>query len=112
NGLAQGHVTDIRVERVRIYDLARVHQAVRVPQGFELAERADQLGTEHDLQQLAAALAVPVLARQGPAHRHDQLSCRRDVTAIISQPVPARQVEVVARVHAALAEMPVPGTRI
>ena len=108
-GLAQGRVADVGVERVGVDHLARVHQAVRVPQGLELPEGPHQLGAEHLLQQLAAALAVTVLAREGTSHGDDEVGGGVDVTAVVAQPVRARKVEVVAGVDAALAEMPVPG---
>jgi hypothetical protein len=44
--------------------LARVHLAARVEDVLELLERPDELLTEHPAEQLAAGLAVAVLAGQ------------------------------------------------
>ena len=46
------------------HDFVRVHFPLRVPDGFELAERLDQLGTKHLGQELGARLTIPMLARQ------------------------------------------------
>jgi hypothetical protein len=56
---AQGQVL---IEPVRLDDLARVHLVARIERRLELAERADQLRSEHPGQQLAPGLPVTVLA--------------------------------------------------
>src|SRR6266516_6290195 len=56
---------EMRVQRAGLDDLARVHPVARVEGGLQLAERADQVRSEHLRQQFAARLAVAVLAGQG-----------------------------------------------
>ncbi len=55
------------VELVRVHDLPGIHPVVRVEQRFGLFERPDHALAEHDRQQLAARLAVAMLAGQGAA---------------------------------------------
>ena len=95
--------TDVRVERVRVDDLAGVHLPVRVPDRLELPERLDQLGAEHLRQQLAARLAVAVLPGDRAAVGDDEVGTLLDEGAVLREARPAREVEVPTRVHAAVA---------
>jgi hypothetical protein len=65
-------------------DLAGVHAILGVPDPLELAERTDQLGAELLDQQLAARLAVAVLARQRAAVADAQ------VGRVVGEPLVAR----------------------
>jgi hypothetical protein len=67
---AQGEVL---VQPVRLDHLAGIHPVVRVERVLHRPERADELRPEHLRQQLAAGLAVTVLARQRPAVGNHQV---------------------------------------
>jgi hypothetical protein len=55
---------------VGIYNLVRIHLALRIPQGFEFAESAHQLVSEHFRQKNRARLTIAVLARKRAAICH------------------------------------------
>ena len=52
----------VRVQRIGVHHLARIHLEVRIPDRLELPERPNQLGAEHLGQQLRAGVAITVLA--------------------------------------------------
>jgi hypothetical protein len=105
-------VAQVRVEREGVHDLAGIHPAARIEDRLEPAEGVDEVRPVHQLQQLAARLAVTVLARERAAERHDQLRGPGDEAPVGRQPVLRVEVEVVARVDAALAEVAVQGARV
>ena len=80
-----GPVAQVGVERVGVDALARVHPAARIEGGLEPPERVDQLRPVHPLEQLAARLAVAVLAGQRAAERHDEVGGALDERAIGAQ---------------------------
>ena len=88
-------------------DLARVHPVARVEDGLELAERPDQLGTEHPRQQLAPRLAVAVLAGQRAAVGDHQVGRVLHERAVGGDALRGAQLERDPGVHAALPEVPV-----
>ncbi len=81
---------------------------------LELAEGLHQLRAVHPRQQLAARLPVAVLARERPAELHHEVGGLLDEPAIGRDALGGLQVEVDARVHAALAEVAVerPGVAV
>src|SRR5258706_11127956 len=52
----------VRIRRVGVDELSRVHAVARIPDRLELAKRLHQLGAEHPRQELGFRLAVAVLA--------------------------------------------------
>ena len=92
---------------VRGDDLARIHQVPRVEDRLELPERAHDLLAEHPRQQLAAGLAVAVLAGQGPAELGDQVRGPLHEPPVVGDALGGVQVERDAGVHAALPEVAV-----
>ena len=90
-------------DRVGIDDLAGIQLPVGVPDRLELAESLDQLGPEHLRQQLRLRLAVSVLAGDRAAVSEDQVRGLVQKGAEGLDPGVAHQVEVPARVHAAVA---------
>src|SRR5579883_953314 len=55
------------IDSVGIHHLAGVHAPLRIPNRLELAERLNEIITEHDRQQFGARLAVAMLAGAGTA---------------------------------------------
>ena len=82
---------------------ARIHLVVRIPQPLELAERVDQLLSEHFRQQRAARLAVAVFARKRSAMRDDDVGGAIDKLAIFQNAGFALEIEIHPHVHAAVA---------
>src|SRR6185436_12878144 len=97
----------VLVDAARVDELPWVHPPRRVPGGLEFAERLHQLGAEHHRQEFGARLAVAVLARERAAVLHHQRRRLGDEAAPVRDTFAALQVEVDARVHAAVAEMAV-----
>ena len=79
---------------------------------LELAERLHQLLAVHPRQQFAARLAVAVLARERAAELDDEVGRLLDEPAIGGDALGGLQIEVDARVHAALAEVAVERARV
>src|SRR5205814_9909971 len=94
---------EIRRDRVRLDHLARVHLPVRVPDRLELAEALDELVAEHLRQELRARLPVAVLSGERASEREDEIGRIGEETAPLGDSLSAREVEVPARVDAALA---------
>ena len=99
----------VRVERQRIHDLARVHSTARVPDRLELAERGHELRPEHAGQQLRSGLAVAVLARKRAAVPDDHVGRLLDERAEGTQPCGRPEVELGPQMEAAVAEVAVEG---
>ena len=97
----------VGVEGTGVDQLARVHPVLRVPRVLELAERLHQLGAEHDRQQLALRLAVAVLARERAAVLDHQVRRLGEEAPPVRQPGGRAQLEVDARMDAAVAEVAV-----
>src|SRR5690606_14383118 len=106
-GIVVGAETEIRVPRVGIDELARVHPPLGVPDRLELAEGLHELVAEHDGEEIAPGLTVPVLAREGAAVAGDDLCGLAGEIAVLLDPRGALEVEVDARVDAPLAEVAV-----
>src|SRR5665811_1820656 len=104
-----GAIAEVRVERVGVDELARIHPSARIEHGLELPEGVDQLGSVHPHKQFAARLSVAVLARQGAPERHDEVRGPLDEAAVGSKSLGTVEVEVVPGVDAALTEVAVPG---
>ena len=102
-----GPQAQVGVERTGVDQLAGVHPVLRVPRVLELAERLHQLGAEHDRQQLALRLAVAVLARERAAVLDHQVRRLGEEAPPVREPGGRAQLEVDARVDAAVAEMAV-----
>lgn len=102
-----GPDAQVLVQAVGMDDLAGIHAVQRVPQRLELLEGAHQLRAKHFGQQLGARLPVAVLAGERSAVGEHQVGGTFDETAVALHPVLAFQVEVGARVHAAVAEVAV-----
>src|SRR5690606_4940005 len=102
----------VRVQGPRVHDLARVHLPVRVPDRLELAEGLDQIGSEHLREQLAARLAVAVLAGERAAVADDDVGRALDELAVALDAAAAHEVEVDAAMDEALAEVAVEGRLI
>lgn len=109
--LIVGALAEIGVQRVRVDHLAGVHPVAWVEQRLELLECRDDPLAEHSGEQLAAGLAVAVLARQRSSVRHHQLGRAFDKAAVSGDPVGAAQVEGDASVHTALPEVPIQRSR-
>ena len=95
------------VDAPRIDHLAGIHASLRIPQRLELAERLHQLRPEHHRQELAARLAVAVLARDRAAVLHHQRSRLAQELAPVRDAARRAQIEVDARVDATVAEVAV-----
>src|SRR5262249_26854027 len=102
-----GAETQVVVDPTGTQHLAGIHPPRRIPDRLELVERRHQLWTVHARQQLAARLAVAVLAGERSAEADDQIGRALDESAIRANPRGSLEIEVDARVDAALAEMPV-----
>ena len=99
----------MRVERMRIDNHARIHHRVGIEDALEIAERVDQIGPEHHRQQLRARQPVAVLARERTAETRDQFAeLGHRSTERLDSPR-ARQIEIDARMNASFAEMSVVG---
>src|SRR5437588_12013082 len=103
---------EILVEAARVADLARVHPAVGVPDGLELAEGRHELVAEHLRQQLGPLLAVAVLARQRTPERHDEVGRLLDEGPVRREPRRAHEVEIGPGVDAPVAKVAVEGPRV
>ncbi len=104
-----GAEPQVLVDPVRRDHLAGVHPVARVEDRLELPEGPDQVIAEHLGQQLAARLAVAVLAGERPAVGHHQVGGALDEPAECRDAIGGDQVEGDPGVHAALAEVPVQG---
>ena len=93
--------------QVRVHHLVRVHRIAGIPDRLELAEGANQLGTEHLGQERRLGLAVAVLARDRTAIRDDQVSSLVQELAEVLDPFDRLQIEVDPGVDATLAEVAV-----
>ena len=96
----------------RVYDFARIHFILRVPDFFEFAKRLDQFLAEHDRQQIRFRLSVAVFARNRTAQTHDQFRRLAHKFFVMLDSVLGFQAEFDARVNAAVAEMSVKRTMI
>jgi hypothetical protein len=84
----------MRVERIRIDHLARVHLPVRVPDRLELTECLDELGAEHLGKQLRACVAISVLTRQRSAIVGDQVARVLHERAVVAHALGRQEVPV------------------
>src|SRR5690348_6434545 len=100
-----GAESQVLLEAVGLDDLARVHLPVWVPDRLELAESADQLFTEHFVEELAARLAIAVLAAQTAAVADTQVGGLFHERAPVLQPRLTGEVKIDAAVDTALAEV-------
>src|SRR5207237_10921871 len=91
---------------------ARGQPPVRGPDRLELAEALDEVLAEHLREQLGARLTVAVLARQRPAHREHEVRRLLEEAAEGADSVARDEVEVPARVDAALAVVAVEGALV
>ena len=97
----------VLVQRPGVDDLPRVHPVVRVEDGLELTEGLYHVVAVHLRQQLAAGLAVAVLAGQRSAVGHHEVGRLLHEPPVLPHPVGGDQVERDAAVHAAVAEVAV-----
>ena len=86
-----------------IGELAGIHAVVRIPERLEFAEGLDELGAEHLRQQRGARLAVAMLAGERAAEGEHDVGSAIDELAEFADAFGAAEVEIDARVHAALA---------
>ena len=100
-----GPEPEIGQDRRRPDELAGVHPARRVPEILQLLERADDLLAEHHRQQLAARLAVAVLARERAAHADDEIGGFVHVAPERLQPGLGHEIEIDPAMEHALAEV-------
>src|SRR5258706_10850350 len=111
---SRGSVIDaepqVVVHAIWVHQLAGIHLAGGIPDALELAERLDQLWPEHQRQELGARLAVAVLAGERPAVAHAELRALAHERAGGGNALGGFQVEIDARMHAALPQMPVERT--
>ncbi|HEY1276253.1 MAG TPA: hypothetical protein VGF25_15175 [Thermoleophilaceae bacterium] len=84
-----------------------VHAPFGVPDPLHLSEGVHELAAVHALEQLAARLAVAVLAGQRAAVLHDEVGGVVEEAAPLADPAGALQVEVDPAMGAAVAEVPV-----
>ena len=98
---------EVLVECVGLDDLAGIHPVVGVEDRLHPFEGTHDLGPEHPDQELAARLAVAVLARKRPAVRRDQIGSPFQERAELCDAGRGEQVERDAAVHATLAEVAV-----
>ena len=99
----------VGIQRGGVNHPPRVHHPVRVPGRLEGAERLDHGRGVHPGEQLGAGLAVAVLAGQRTPQRADQVRGVLHERAVAGDAGAGEQVEVDARVHAAVAEVAVVG---
>ena len=102
-----GPEAQILVDAVRADHLARVHLPVGIPDRLELVERVDEVLAVHERQKLRLALPVTVLAGQRSAVRDHQVRRLRHEPAVLVDALSRLEVELDARVHASLTEMPI-----
>src|SRR5439155_14553020 len=101
--LVVGAEAEVLVDAVRPDDLARVHPPVGIPDRLELRERADELVAEHLGEKLCTRLAVAVLAGQRATELEHEVAGVLEPAAELLDPGLRDEVEVPARVDAALA---------
>src|SRR3954453_1545255 len=63
----------VGIERRRVDDLAGVHPVIGVHESFEVTKQGDHLVAEHAREELAAGLAVAVLAGERTAIAEDEV---------------------------------------
>ena len=100
-----GTQPQVLVDAVGPYHLARVHLPVRVPDRLELVESVDEILAVHEGQELRLALPVAVLTRQGATVRDHQVRGLGHEAPVLRDAFARLQVELDARMHAALAEV-------
>ena len=88
-------------------DFAGIHFAVGVPCRLEFAECLHEFRAKHFRQQFGAGLAVAVFAGERAAIADDEIGGLLDELAELGDAFFRLQVEVEARVHAAIAEVAV-----
>ena len=110
-GQCRGAVVRAEPEALVELDVAdqavRVHLRVRVPDPLEVTECRHQLGAEHLRQQLGAAVALAVLARERAAVGHDEVRALLHERPERLDAGGALEIEVHPGVDAALAEVAV-----
>src|SRR5581483_585342 len=106
-GPVAGPEAEVGRDRARGDDLSGVELPVGVPERLELAEALDELVAEHLREELRTRLAVAVLAGERASERQHEVGCVLQEGAPPRDPRRAREVEVPARVHAALPEVAV-----
>jgi hypothetical protein len=87
--------------------LSGVHLPLRIPESLELAEGVHQLRPEHLLQQRRAGLSIAMLAGERAAVRGHEIGRLVDERPELRDAFLRRQVEIGARVDAAVAEVAV-----
>ncbi len=97
------------VEALRVDEDPGVEDALRVEEVLELREGRDRRGPEHARQQLAAGPAVPVLARERAAERHDEVGRPLGDAPQRGDRAGRAQIHPGADVQAAHARVAVPG---
>src|SRR5207248_2685998 len=65
--------SQIRIERLRIDDVPRVHHAVGIKRVLEFAKRVDEFRAEHLRQQLRTRETVAMLAGQRSAELRNEI---------------------------------------
>src|SRR5690606_7742474 len=93
-----GAEAEILVPGVGVDELAGVHPPVGVPDRLELAERLHELVAEHDGKEVAAGLAVAVLAGEGAAVAGDDLGGLAGERPVLVDSGGALEVEIDTRV--------------
>ena len=102
----------ILIDAIRVDDLPRVHLSVGIPDRLELAERLDELVTEHFRQKLRARLTVAVLAGERSAVCQHEIGGLVHERLVCLDALRCLEIEIDARVDAALAEMAVQGATV
>ena len=98
---------EVFVQLVRIDQLAGIHLPFRIPGRFEVAESLDEFGAEHFRQQLAAGLAVAVLAGNGAAVADHEIGRFLHKLAELGDAIFRLQIEIDAGMDTAVAEVAV-----
>src|SRR5689334_7519337 len=71
--IVAGTQTQVFSGQVSIHNLSRIHFPVWIPNGFELAECFNQLGSEHFWQELGFRLTIAMLSGKRASVAHHQI---------------------------------------
>src|SRR5437763_1299202 len=95
----------VLIDRKGINYLPRIHFVLRIPNGLEFTESVYQFGTKHLGQHLGLGLPIPMFTGNRAAIAHDKIGGVFDECAIVANSLYRTEIEVDARMNAALTKM-------